>query len=518
MIKNECEIVKDLMPSYIENLATEGTKNFIKEHIKNCEPCKEMLENLKQEKEQQKEQKEKQNGEIEINHLKKYHKQVEKLKTTLFTIAIVLILICLAILGKLINKNLKIKKNEQEGQKVIAMIEEAERNTRFFLELRDYTLNIEEKKNIGTQEETKRTYVYKKSNGNFFGKYEERSKEKIQYGYKTYLFNDSRTLKGIFEGTKGDVSLWEMDMSDIERSVITCAGFLELKSPHVCVEQVKIREEEWEGKKCKVFSRHISENSHYELWVEAENNIIIRDLVIENGNITEEKNYKWKEGTVSDKEIFDGASVEEIKNKYYDLNKKANQVAQIINEAYSKTEKVIKSGNYTLTVDYDRLINIMEKEKGRDIYKVKDKKYSITKVNEGSIIYGIADKEYRKELEIKDKKILREEVKVGDITKLVNIGIYNMNGMSLSSYAHLELKEEQYNGKNCYAISDEAMKIWIDKESKLIQGYTFRINGENMTDIETYTWEIGNVTDKDVLEANTIEEAKKAYGYEKGQE
>ena len=29
MIKNECEIVKDLVPSYIENLVSEGTKEFV---------------------------------------------------------------------------------------------------------------------------------------------------------------------------------------------------------------------------------------------------------------------------------------------------------------------------------------------------------------------------------------------------------------------------------------------------------------------------------------------------------
>ena len=286
MIKNECEIVKDLMPNYIEDLANQGTKNFIEEHLKNCEPCNEMLENLK--KEQKEEKKGKQNGEIEINHLKKYHKQVEKLKTVLFTTAIVIILICLTILGKVINENIHIKKLEKEGKKVIAMIEEVELDTKIFIELRDYELILEKKTNIGTPEENKKTYVYKKSNGNFFEKYVEESKRQMGYSYKAYLFKDSQTLKGIFEEPNEQTSLWETNISNVEKGIITCDGFSELKTPIVCAEQVRIREEEWEGQKCKVFSRHIRENCHYELWVEEERNIIIRDLVIEYGKIKEE--------------------------------------------------------------------------------------------------------------------------------------------------------------------------------------------------------------------------------------
>ena len=50
MIKNECEIVKDLIPSYIENLVSEGTKEFVEKHIKTCDSCKDTLENNKKEK------------------------------------------------------------------------------------------------------------------------------------------------------------------------------------------------------------------------------------------------------------------------------------------------------------------------------------------------------------------------------------------------------------------------------------------------------------------------------------
>ena len=44
MVKNECEIVKDLIPNYMENQVSSSTKDFIEEHIKNCNACKNLIE------------------------------------------------------------------------------------------------------------------------------------------------------------------------------------------------------------------------------------------------------------------------------------------------------------------------------------------------------------------------------------------------------------------------------------------------------------------------------------------
>ena len=35
-MKKECEIVRDLLPNYIENLVGNQTKDFIETHIKEC--------------------------------------------------------------------------------------------------------------------------------------------------------------------------------------------------------------------------------------------------------------------------------------------------------------------------------------------------------------------------------------------------------------------------------------------------------------------------------------------------
>ena len=47
MNKRDCKIVQDLLPNYIEKLTDEETNKYIEEHIKECEECKNVLENMK---------------------------------------------------------------------------------------------------------------------------------------------------------------------------------------------------------------------------------------------------------------------------------------------------------------------------------------------------------------------------------------------------------------------------------------------------------------------------------------
>ena len=45
-MKNDCSVVKDLIPLYAEGLVSEETKEFIYEHCQSCENCRKLLEIL----------------------------------------------------------------------------------------------------------------------------------------------------------------------------------------------------------------------------------------------------------------------------------------------------------------------------------------------------------------------------------------------------------------------------------------------------------------------------------------
>lgn len=47
MEKRECDIVKDLLPSYAEGICSAATKEYVEEHIRTCGECRRMLEDYK---------------------------------------------------------------------------------------------------------------------------------------------------------------------------------------------------------------------------------------------------------------------------------------------------------------------------------------------------------------------------------------------------------------------------------------------------------------------------------------
>lgn len=51
-MKNECEIVRDLLPLYFDNLCSESTKKYVEEHIEQCEECRNMVVAINEDKEE----------------------------------------------------------------------------------------------------------------------------------------------------------------------------------------------------------------------------------------------------------------------------------------------------------------------------------------------------------------------------------------------------------------------------------------------------------------------------------
>ena len=43
-----CEVIKDLLPSYIDELTSEASNRLIEEHLSGCEACRETLNSMKE--------------------------------------------------------------------------------------------------------------------------------------------------------------------------------------------------------------------------------------------------------------------------------------------------------------------------------------------------------------------------------------------------------------------------------------------------------------------------------------
>lgn len=84
-MKNECDIVKDLLFSYNDGVLSTTSKEFVEEHLKECKNCKNVLEEIKQENEEQNQVK-------EIDTFKKIKKQINK-KNIVISISLIILFI-----------------------------------------------------------------------------------------------------------------------------------------------------------------------------------------------------------------------------------------------------------------------------------------------------------------------------------------------------------------------------------------------------------------------------------------
>lgn len=82
----KCAIIRDLFPSYIDNLTSEESNQAIEEHLKDCKECRQYLETMKEEIISE------EYNEKEINPFKKIRKATKRK-------ILVTILICIALFG-----------------------------------------------------------------------------------------------------------------------------------------------------------------------------------------------------------------------------------------------------------------------------------------------------------------------------------------------------------------------------------------------------------------------------------
>ena len=81
-----CAIIKDLMPTYLDELTSEETNRIIEEHIEECEECANLLKNMR---EPEIDEDEMNNEKIEIDFLKKNKKQSKLIFGSAVIIAVI---------------------------------------------------------------------------------------------------------------------------------------------------------------------------------------------------------------------------------------------------------------------------------------------------------------------------------------------------------------------------------------------------------------------------------------------
>ncbi len=114
-MKNElrCEVVQDLLPTYIDGLTSEGTSQMMKEHFSQCESCSKMLEHMKSgEEEMEIEQ-------VSIDFLKKTQKKQKRTIAVSGAIIIVVIFVLLFVKNYVLGKNVTFQQVNYDDIRIV---------------------------------------------------------------------------------------------------------------------------------------------------------------------------------------------------------------------------------------------------------------------------------------------------------------------------------------------------------------------------------------------------------------
>lgn len=87
-MKNECDIVGDLLFNYNDGILSNTSKELVEEHLKKCEKCKEILEEIKQENDEKNQVK-------EIDFFKSIKKKINKKNVIILVVFIILMIVVL---------------------------------------------------------------------------------------------------------------------------------------------------------------------------------------------------------------------------------------------------------------------------------------------------------------------------------------------------------------------------------------------------------------------------------------
>lgn len=279
-MKDECGIIRDLLPCYVEQLESNQTKKFVEKHINECDECKEILKNMQSDKINEKEKNEKED-QVEIKNIKKYRRKNINVKI----IIIVLILIVIS-LGSIFAKYAK---NSN-------IIFEAYNHIQEVKETNNFKIIVEEhRKEEGMKQEEINTYEYLYKDGKYKKNIYSNSVDNGQTYFgsidsKEYIFvNDNKKLmkKSTLDENIRKEDFFEL-FTEINFNAKNKKGlFVDL----ISMIRFDVMIKDYNGKECYVI-RHEGKSSYRETWIEKETMLQVREI------------YKETSGNYNEKIIF----------------------------------------------------------------------------------------------------------------------------------------------------------------------------------------------------------------------
>ncbi len=307
MIKNECEIIKDLMPNYIEDVISKETKEFVENHIQKCSNCKKILDELQKEKVNEN-NKNNLKEFSEINYLKKYNTRINIFKF----IAIILIIAITSMWGYILYRNYCNKKNYEYAynhyEYVHNIVATAYENVEKFKE----NENLSFIKYIGVDSQS---FYYK--DGKFKQEWVTKDENKIiwtKYGIMVEDGYDMIQFHGENNYAAGHFN-FSNDKKPKDKSEFVNVNCLETfyRMEIMNSLSLEVRDDTFENKECYVVRNKLNDKEYDEIWIEKKDMIPIR-FTDEFGR---QIRYEWSTGNVTDEDVTIKDKSRKTDNKLY---------------------------------------------------------------------------------------------------------------------------------------------------------------------------------------------------------
>ena len=316
MIKNKCEIVKDLLPNYVEKTLSPGTNEFIESHIKGCKNCRRILEDLTEE--ELTEENDNDNKQ-DIDYLKKYNRNMNVLKSVIVILIIFNILI-LSYIWHLLYVRITTDNNYNYNYNIINT---TIKKTNEILNSNNYSFVADYGNEVSTSFYFKdnkykridygkdKTSIPEVEQVIYYGAYLPEVGFGSKYGYIAHtIHKNGHTSNSAAYGGNSKI----IHTSDVNMYLDSCynLGFTELTN-------LKITNVLYNNKECYLVKNYTNDDKTQweEMWIEKDTMLIIRERKIDPDN-NFDCNYTWEVGNVTNEDIALSDAVIEDWISFYD--------------------------------------------------------------------------------------------------------------------------------------------------------------------------------------------------------
>ncbi|MFR2207073.1 MAG: zf-HC2 domain-containing protein [Clostridia bacterium] len=293
-MKNECDVVKDLLPSYAEDLLSDNTNQFVKEHLDSCQECRKVYDGMKKINYNKED-----DEQIEINHLKKYSRHMLVLKVVLVILVFIIITLPLFFVIRFnLNKNIT--------SKAINNVNEYKNVNNYLLQITEHNIDFE--RNTESFHNSKYFYKdnqYKKEMHSETPGVNIQNADSFEYGNinskeKVEIIETQKVCYNV----KANYILQKKD-GFLDFMMIALQPFSEDYGtlPNIWFQAgYNLRTDKYNGRKCYVL-RLGDKSSYGEIWIDKEQNTLVRTVDEIYKRSYNEKVYSIKSDVVTNEDV-----------------------------------------------------------------------------------------------------------------------------------------------------------------------------------------------------------------------